>query len=80
MINKHLKIVKIKYNLNVKYFSSHLFRKTFGRRGVESAGQQSEMALIKLCEIFNHSSPMITRRYLGLRAEELQEIYSGFDF
>lgn len=31
-------------------------------------------------EIFNHASPMITRRYLGLRAEELEEVYNVLEF
>lgn len=80
MINKHLKSIKYRYNLKVEHFSSHSFRKTFGRKIVDSAGAQSEMALIKLSEIFNHSSTMITRRYLGLRADELGEIYDSLNF
>ena len=51
-----------------------------GRRIVEQAGENSEMALIKLSELFNHSSPQITRRYLGLRHEELMEVYDKFIF
>ena len=80
MINRHLKAIKTEYGLKVEHLSSHSFRKTFGRKVVSSAGEQSEMALIKLSEIFNHASPMVTRRYLGLRAEELEEIYNGLDF
>ena len=80
MINKHLKSIKYRYNLKIEHFSSHSFRKTFGRKVVDNAGTQSEMALIKLSEIFNHSSPMVTRRYLGLRTEELSEIYKSLDF
>jgi integrase len=80
MINRHLKAIKSQYGLKVEHLSSHSFRKTFGRKVVSNAGEQSEMALIKLSEIFNHASPMITRRYLGLRAEELEEIYDGLDF
>ena len=80
MINRHLKCIKTKYNIKVEHLSSHSFRKTFGRKVVESAGEQSEMALIKLSEIFNHASPMITRRYLGLRAEELEEVYNVLEF
>ena len=76
MINRHLKTIKAKYGVKVEHLSSHSFRKTFGRKVVESAGEQSEMALIKLSEIFNYASPMITRRYLGLRAEELEEVYN----
>lgn len=80
MINRHLKAIKSQYGLKVEHLSSHSFRKTFGRKVVSSAGEHSEMALIKLSEIFNHASPMITRRYLGLRAEELEEIYNGLEF
>lgn len=80
MINRHLKTIKSKYGLKVEHLSSHSFRKTFGRKVVSNAGEQSEMALIKLSEIFNHASPMITRRYLGLRAEEIEEVYNGLYF
>jgi integrase len=79
-INRQLKVIKARYNLDVEHFSTHSFRKTFGRKVVESAGEHSEMALIKLSEIFNHSSPMITRRYLGLRAQELEEVYNSLYF
>lgn len=77
MVNRHLKQVKTVYQVKIKNFSTHSLRKTFGRRVVEMAGVQSEMALIKLSELFNHSSPMVTRRYLGLRQEELGEVYDG---
>lgn len=80
MINRRLKAIKARYNLDVEHFSTHSFRKTFGRKIVDSAGEHSEMALIKLSEIFNHSSPMITRRYLGLRAEELEDVYNSLNF
>ena len=45
------------------------------RRVVEMAGTNSEMALIKLSDIFQHSSVKTTRIYLGLRREELLETY-----
>jgi integrase len=80
MINRHLKTIKSQYGLKIEHLSTHSFRKTFGRKVVSNAGEQSEMALIKLSEIFNHASPMITRRYLGLRAEELEEIYDDLSF
>lgn len=54
--------------------SSHSLRKTFGRR-VYSMNGESENALIYLSEIFQHSSMSITRRYLGIRQEELTNIY-----
>ena len=79
-INVLLKEIKAKYNIKVEHLSTHSLRKTFGRKVVENAGENSEMALIKLSEIFNHASPMITRRYLGLRAEELEEVYNVLEF
>lgn len=79
-LNKLLKKSKEKYRIKVEHLSTHSLRKTFGRKVVENAGAQSEMALIKLCEIFNHTSPAVTRRYLGLRQQELGEVYEGLDF
>ena len=80
MVNRHFKLIKVKYQVKVKNFSTHSLRKTFGRRVVDMAGADAEMALIKLSEIFNQSSPQITRRYLGLRREELGEIYDSLQF
>lgn len=80
-INVILKQIKVKYMLkDIQHFSTHSFRKTFGRKVVEMAGENSEMALIKLGEIFNHTSPSITRRYLGLRQQELREVYESLRF
>lgn len=79
-INRLFKDIKARYGLKIDHFSTHSLRKTFGRRVVEMAGTQSEMALIKLSEIFNHSSPMVTRRYLGLRTQELNAVYESLDF
>ena len=74
-INIIFKDIKKKYNLKVGHFSTHSMRKTFGRQIVKMAGENSEFALIKLSELFNHSDVMTTRRYLGLRKEELLETY-----
>ena len=79
-VNVRLKEIKSKYHLKIEHFSTHSLRKTFGRRVVASAGENSEMALIKLSELFNHSTPQITRRYLGLRQEELMEVYDALIF
>lgn len=80
-INVVLKEIKVKYMLkDIQHFSTHSFRKTFGRKVVEMAGENSEMALIKLGEIFNHTSTSITRRYLGLRQQELREVYDNLSF
>ena len=74
-VNMRLKDFKKKYRLSIKHYSSHSHRKTFGRHIVERAGVDAEKALIKLSEIFSHSSCEITRKYLGLKAEEIGEVY-----
>lgn len=75
MVNRHFKLIKVRYQIKTRNFSTHSLRKTFGRRVVDMAGPNAEMALIKLSEIFNHASPLVTRRYLGLRQEEIMETY-----
>ena len=80
-INVHFKEIKAKYGLKIKNFSTHTLRKTFGRKVVESAGPgKEEMALIRLSELFNHSSTQVSRRYLGIRQEELSGVYDSLDF
>ncbi len=79
-INVKLKYIKVKYGVKINNISTHTFRKTFGRKVFESAGEQSEMALVKLMELFNHSSVAITKRYLGIRQQELMETYSLLEF
>lgn len=79
-VNMKLKDFKKKYRLSINHYSSHSHRKTFGRHIVERAGTDAEKALIKLSEIFSHSSCEITRRYLGLQAEEISEVYESLDF
>lgn len=79
-INVLFKEIKQRYGLKVEHFSTHSMRKTFGRRVVEAAGERAEFALIKLSELFNHSDVMTTRKYLGLRHQELLETYELLDF
>ena len=80
-INAHFKEIRVKYGLKIKNFSTHTMRKTFGRKVVESAGTGKEaVALIRLSELFNHSSVQVSRRYLGMRQEELSEVYDSLDF
>ena len=79
-INNLFKEIKVKYNLKVEHFSTHSMRKTFGRKIVEASKENSEFALIKLAELFNHTDVQTTRRYLGLRSEELLEAYNLLSF
>lgn len=70
-INRILKTVFAGYCRNI---STHSLRKSFGRR-VYEANNRSEHALILLSDIFQHSNTAITRRYLGLRQEEIDNVY-----
>ena len=79
-INVLLKEIKKKYHLKVEHFSTHTMRKTFGRKVYESSGNDAAMALMKLSELFNHSSPKITKIYLGIRQEELLSTYDLLNF
>jgi len=55
--------------------SSHSCRKAFGR-AIFFASGESEKALIYLSDLFNHNSSKVTRVYLGIRQEELNNLYS----
>jgi len=54
--------------------STHSLRKTFGR-AIYDKHNQSESSLIKLSEMFSHSSIQVTRIYLGIKQEEFDEMY-----
>ena len=79
-INVILKELKQRYKLKIKHFSCHSLRKTFGRQVYNMNSDNAELALIKLMELFNHSSVAITKRYLGLRKEEILETYDCLTF
>lgn len=79
-INVLFKEIKKKYNLKIEHFSTHTMRKTFGRKVFESAGENANMALMRLSELFNHSNVSVTKIYLGIREKELLETYDLLDF
>ena len=79
-INVLFKEIKKQYGLKIEHFSTHTMRKTFGRKVFESAGENANMALMKLSELFNHSNVSVTKIYLGIREQELLETYDLLDF
>lgn len=79
-LNVRLKEIRAKYNVKVDNFSCHSLRKAFGRRVFEQSGENAQLALVKLSELFNHSSVAITKIYLGLHEKELLETYDLLDF
>ena len=79
MVNKILHGLKDRYNLSIEHFSSHSLRKTFGRRIYDTA-KDREYALIKLSSVLGHSNCAITRRYLGIKREEILDCYAALDW
>lgn len=75
-INRVLKNWKYKYELNIDNFSTHTFRKTFGRYVYEKDGC-SEKSLMFLNHIFDHANLSTTRIYLGIRDEEIADIFDS---
>lgn len=81
-VDKMLKWVKQKYHIkSAKVFSSHSLRKTFGRRVwlQECDRGRGDQALLLLCDVFGHSSIATTKRYLGIRQEEILSVYNSLD-
>lgn len=79
-VNVIFKSLKTKYNLTISNYSTHSMRKTFGREVFTKSGTNAEIALVKLSQLFNHSSVMVTRRYLGISREELLQTYDTLSF
>ena len=79
-INVIFKNIKKRYGLNIQNFSTHSMRKTFGREIFNKSGTNAELALVKLSQLFNHSNPAITRRYLGIAREEIMQTYNLLRF
>lgn len=75
-INRRLKRIKSLYNLSIENFSTHTFRKTFGRH-IWEKHNRSEEALLMLQKILNHSNVGITYCYLGIRNDEIKEFYEN---
>jgi len=75
-INRKLKHIVKRYNIPIpnNSVSSHLFRKTMARH-VWERSNYSEKSLIMVGEAFNHSSVRVTKRYLGIKTEEISDLY-----
>jgi len=76
-VNVKLKKLFKRYDIHVDgNISSHMFRKTLGNR-VMKLNNYSNESVILLMELFSHSSPSVTRRYLGLREREILDVYDS---
>jgi len=76
-INVNLKRIFKKYGIEIEgNISSHMFRKTLGNRVLKLNNYSGE-SVILLMELFSHSSPAITKKYLGIREREIMDVYDS---
>jgi len=76
-VNVKLKELLHNYDIHLEgNVSSHMFRKTLGNRALKLNNYSNE-SIILLMELFNHSSPITTKRYLGVRNSEIESIYDS---
>lgn len=64
---------KIAENCNIEEFGTHSLRKSFGYHYYQKTND-----LVMLMDIFNHSSLDITKKYIGIRQEEIDNSLDGF--
>lgn len=75
--NVNLKRIFKKYGITLEgNISSHMFRKTLGNRVLKLNNYSGE-SVILLMDLFSHSSPAVTRRYLGIREREILDVYDS---
>jgi len=81
-VDLSLKRMKVSYRIkSAKVFSSHSLRKTFGRRVWlnECDNGRGEQALVLLCDVFGHANVATTKRYLGIRQDEILSVYDSLN-
>ena len=78
-INQKLKQFKYKYKINIGNFSTHTFRKTFGRYVYETYNRSAE-SLVLLNKILNHTSIAVTKTYIGITQDEVNNIFNSIAF
>lgn len=78
-VNVKLKEIFKKYDIRAEgNISSHLFRKVLGNRVMKINNGKNE-ALYLLMDMFGHSSPAVTKRYLGIREREIFDVYDSLN-
>jgi len=78
-LNRVLKDIKFKYKVKIDNFSTHTFRKTFGRYVYETNGRSAE-SLVILNKILNHSSIQVTKTYIGITQDEINDVFASIKF
>ncbi|MGY8918518.1 MAG: tyrosine-type recombinase/integrase [Flavobacteriales bacterium] len=73
-VNSYLKKSSFYSGVRKPHISTHSFRKSGGRY-IWELNNKSDESLLMLSMLFNHTSTSITRRYLGIEREEIQNLY-----
>lgn len=78
-VNQKLKVFRVKYQVKIDHFSTHTFRKTFGRYVYETNNKSAE-SLLLLNKVLNHSNIAVTKVYIGITKDEINSIYNSIRF
>lgn len=78
-INRRLKYFRVRYQLKIRHFSTHTFRKTFARNTFEANGGTMK-ALSLIQKILNHKNPQTTLIYMGYVQDDINSIYNALHF
>jgi integrase len=78
-INRRLKYFQVRYQIKIRHFSTHSFRKTFARNTFEANGGTMK-ALSLIQKILNHKNPQTTLIYMGYVQDDINEIYNSLHF
>jgi len=78
-VNRKWKYFRDRYRLGIKNFSTHTFRKTFGRYVYEINNRSAE-SLVLLNKILNHTSISVTKTYIGLVQDEINNVFNSIKF
>ena len=66
---------KIEEYLNIPYpLGSHSLRKTWGKNVYDTT-----LNIALIMKAFNHSSPGITLKYIGIEEEDINKLYEGIE-
>ena len=60
--------------IRLEEIGTHTLRKTFGYHFYK---RNKDVAMLQ--KLFNHSSPSITLRYIGIEQDEIDEAYEDFE-
>lgn len=78
-INRMLKRFRVRYQIRIKRFSTHSFRKAFARNMFEENG--GTMKILSLIQtMLNHKNPHTTLAYMGYVQEDIDTIYDSLHF